>query len=108
MAKMKITHEERFSDVELARMFNVECDPNGEDRNAKARYIDAPYAFNDINCPLWTIRKRTLKRGEKKARQTEDFVRPGITTAKPGSDRVADLAKFYAENAEEEKSAFLI
>ncbi len=96
---MKI--HDRFSDVELADMFTIDCAPSC-DRNESSRhaYIDEPYVFNDIKVPLWTITKRTPSRGEKHALQGEDMLRDGISAHPPGSTgRVADLAAHYAEVA---------
>jgi len=64
------------------------------------KYVEAPYVFNDIKVPLWTIRKRKLKRGERKAQQVGDHLREGISTHPPGSrGRIADLAAHYSEVA---------
>lgn len=95
---------ERFSALECAKMFNVECSPEGKPKGVKVRYIEAPYAFNDVNCPLWTIRKR---KQSKRVRMFEDSIKPGITEHEPGTKgRVDDLARFYDANTEAEISAF--
>jgi len=105
---MKITHEDRFTEFELFQMFNVDCDPNIDPSEVRTPYVDGKYEFNDCHCPMWRNVKRELPRGEKNAVQDEDNIKPGISQHKPGSQRVADLAKFYAENANEEKSAFFV
>jgi hypothetical protein len=99
---IKIAHEDRFSEMEMFGFFNVELLPGGERKDGSRQSdIDAPYAFNDVLVPMWKETKRKLTRGEAAACQDEDNI-------KPGSQRVADLAKFYAENADEEKSAFFV
>ena len=95
---------ERFSALECAKMFNVDCSPTHKPKGAKVRWVDAPYAFNDCNLPLWTIRKRKVG---KRVRPFADSIKPGITTFEPGTKgRVADLARFYDEHAKDEVSAF--
>jgi hypothetical protein len=95
----------RFSDFELSQMFNVDCDPNCKVRHTlRVRYIEEPYAFNDIKVPLLVNKKRKVT---KRVKHYCDSIKPGITTHEPGTKaRVADLAKFYAENREAEISAF--
>jgi hypothetical protein len=106
---IKIAHEDRFSEMEMFGFFNVELLPGGERKDGSRQSdIDAPYAFNDVLVPMWKETKRKLTRGEAAACQDEDNIKPGISQHKPGSQRVADLAKFYAENADEEKSAFFV
>ena len=106
---MKINHEDRFSEMEMFGMFNVECLPGGERKDSSRQAdVEEKYCFNDVLVPLWKETKRELTRGEKAACQHEDNIKPGISLEKPGSKRVADLAKFYAENANEEKSAFFV
>ena len=106
---IKIAHEDRFSEMELFSMFNIECLPGGERKDSsKQTDVEEKYCFNDVLVPLWKETKRELPRGEKKAVQDEDNIKPGISQHKPGSQRVADLAKFYAENAEKEESAFFV
>lgn len=52
------------------------------------------------------IRERKIKKSKRSRPFWEDSVKQGVTTAPPGSGRVADLAAFYAQNAEREVSAF--
>lgn len=94
----------QFSAFECAAMFNVDCNPQGKVKSAKVRYIEEPYAMNDINVPLWTFKKRRVS---KRVRPMfDDNIKPGITEHEPGKGRVADLVKFYAEHAANEESAF--
>ena len=102
----KIQIDERFNDMELFAMFNVDCNPNAEQKETRVAWDESEYATNDIKVPLWKLKKRQLTRGEKKALQGEDNIKPGISQEKPGSKRVADLARFYDENETKEKSAF--
>lgn len=103
---MKITHEERFTEVELGTMFNVDCDPSCKVRhNLRVRWNDEPYAMNDTKVPLLVVRK--AKKVSKRVRRYCDSVKPGVTTHKPGTKgRVADMVKWYAEHAANEESAF--
>ena len=105
-----ITHEDRFTEMEMFSLFNVECLPGGERKDGSRLSTDnEPYVFNDILVPLWTKTKRELSRGEAAAVQSEDNIKPGISNNAVGSKaRVADLAAFYAENGEAEKSAFYV
>jgi len=93
--EMKITHEERFSEMEMFGMFNIAYETTLKDGTKRV-----------VN--MWKETRRKLTRGEAAACQDEDNIKPGISQHRPGSQRVADLAKFYAENAEEEKSAFFV
>lgn len=105
---IKITHEERFSEMELFRMFNIECNPNIDAKETRVRYEELPYVFNDIKVPLLRYRKAKKVKGEKRHRPLTDKIKPGITDELPGSSRVADLVKFYATASEREESAFEI
>ena len=105
---MKITHEERFSEMEMFGMFNVDCNPDADQKETRGRWDESEYATNDTKVPLWKFTKRNLSRGEKNALQGEDNIKPGISQEKPGSKRVADLARFYAENTEKEVSPFFV
>lgn len=94
----------KFSAFECARMFNVDCNPQGRVKSAKVRYIEEPYALNDINVPLWTFKKRKVS---KRVKHYCDSIKPGITEHEPGTkERVADLVRWYAEHAANEESAF--
>lgn len=89
-----IAIEDRFTEMEMFRMFNVDIAPNiplceGE-RN---RPIEELYCLNDIKVRLWTLRKRP-SRGERKALQSEDYC--VVSTNPPGSaGRIADLSAHY-------------
>lgn len=98
---MKIAIEDRFTDLEIARMFSLDCNPSDAGAETRVRYHEEKYCFNDIKVPLWTIRKRKQSQRVGKYGFDQDNVKPGITNKPPGSDRVADLAKFYAENPED-------
>jgi hypothetical protein len=94
----------RFSDLELFRMFNVDCNPTCDGRKVRTKTVDAPYVFNDIKVPLLVSRKR---KASKRVRHYDDQIKAGVTNSEPGTKaRVADLAKFYAANMESETSAF--
>lgn len=95
MRENAISLDERFSDLELARFFNIEVCPDIPHSEGERRPpIEEPYCFNDIKVRLWTIRKRTLSRGERKALQSEDYCT--VSTNPPGSaGRIADLAAHY-------------
>jgi hypothetical protein len=86
----------QFSDLELFRMFNVECAPNiPHERGERRPGSDAPYDFNDIRVRLWKIKKATPSRGFAKALQSEDYC--SVSEHPPGSaGRIADLAAHYA------------
>lgn len=104
--KIKLT--ERFTMFELADMFNVDCDPNCQNRRKlRARYIEAPYALNDCNMPLLVRRKRKLS---KRVRPMfDDNLKAGISEYEPGTKgRHADLVAWYAANAVNEESPFEI
>ena len=97
MKSNKINLDERFTDLELFRMFNVECDEEIDARKTRVPYIEKEYVFNDIKAPLLKLHKRqNLSRGELQAVQSCDFIRDGITNTPAGSKRVADLAAYYA------------
>jgi len=97
MKNEAIALDARFTDTELAAMFTVDCAPSIEwDEASRSKNTVAPYVFNDIKVPLWTITKRTPSRGERAALQSEDHIRDGISDHAPGSEgRVADLARYY-------------
>jgi hypothetical protein len=103
---MKIMHEERFTDVQMATMFNVDLAPTCKVRGKlRVRWIEAPYAFNDCKMPLLVVRKS--KKSTKRVRHFDDTIKSGVTIHEPGSKgRVADMVKFYAANAANEVSAF--
>jgi len=78
---MKILLEERFSDLDLARMFNVII---GKGKNGQ-------------ELRLWRIRKHEASRGFKEAMQDKDYLVQGVSEHPAGSEgRVADLAAHYA------------
>lgn len=82
---MKITHEDRFGEVGLFRMFNVETDGKGGN------------AMSSVRKPLWGFTKRKLSRGEKCALQSEDMARSAVRVGKPGSqERIAAYANAIA------------
>ena len=95
MRKDQIEIDKRFTDVELARMFNVEVCPNIPHSEGERRPpVEEKYCFNDIKVRLWSFRKRTPSRGEKAALQSEDYC--VVSTNPPGSaGRIADLAAHY-------------
>ena len=104
-----ITLNERFTPVELFRMFNVDIMPAAPHSEGDRRaYEEGPYLFNDIKCQLWSETKRPLSRGEKNALQSEDHC--VVSTNPPGSaGRIADLAAHYQGvewDTEEGQSAF--
>lgn len=90
-----ISLDERFTDVELARMFNVEVCPDIPHSQGERRPpIEERYCFNDIKVRLWTLRKRAPSRGERKALQSEDYCT--ISHDPPGSaGRLAALIAHY-------------
>ena len=97
---------DRFTDLELFAMFNVDCNPKGDSR---VKYLELPYVFNDIRVPLWRTKRIVISKRFKSTRTCDDTIKEGITHHKPGSKgRVADLAKFYAQHTEAEESAFTI
>ena len=90
----------RFTDVELARMFNVELGTLKDGRKADAC---------ECSIPLWTISRRqgTAVRANSVRISGADKIRAGITDAEAGTaDRVAALAAFYANAGDAEVSAF--
>jgi len=93
--------EDRFSDFELFQMFQVECNPDAEQKETRVGYVEAPYHFNDVKVPLLKNKKRKLS---KRIVHFEDHVKSGITREPAGKSRVADLARFYQDNPRE--SAF--
>lgn len=96
----------KFSAIECARMFNVDLSVScPEIANVKMRHSDAPYHMNDCQVPLWGFRKR---KASKRVRPAFcDTIKAGVTEHEPGTKgRVADLAKWYAEHAVNEESAF--
>ena len=91
--------DERFSELELAEMFNVEC----------GRLDDGQLTdVEGTSEPLWTIQKREQPRDRSRGRRVgTDHIRDGITEAAAGTaDRVAALAAFYAAHENDELSAF--
>ena len=113
MDNTKIALEDRFTPLELARMFNVDCAPSIEwDAASRTGGVDEPYCFNDIKVPLWSIVKKAPSRGVKHALQGEDNIKEAVSTHPPGSAaRIADLVSHYSgvEAATEEgdhRSAF--
>ena len=89
--------EDRFTDVELFGLFNIDIMPDADHKDGDRRQYDdtSPYAFNDIKCQLWSFTKRTLPRGERNALQSGDHLKRGISDQPPGSGRVEDLARYY-------------
>jgi len=90
-----IAIEDRFSDMELARMWNVEICPDiPHSRWERRPPIEEKYCFNDIKVRLWRFKKRNPSRGERKALQSEDYC--VVSQHPPGSaGRIADLAAHY-------------
>ena len=94
----------QFSDFELFQMFQVECNPDADQKETRVPHIEDGMAFNDIKVPLWVNRQR---KPSKRERHYEDMIRDGITNHPAGSKgRVDDLATYYAEHMEDEVSAF--
>jgi hypothetical protein len=79
-------------------MFNVEIMPEApREEGARVPYIEGQFEFNDIKCPLWSFIERDPSRGEKRAVQSEDHLRGGISNDPPGSrGRRESLRAFYA------------
>ena len=103
MNTQAIALADRFSDIELFQMFNVECEVVGHKPGAYALDSDK------VNRPLWKIRK--VKATKRTKKHVGDMIRDGITCHAPGSkDRVKDMAAFYAKEMEKEEktSAFLV
>lgn len=96
-----IVLDERFTDFELAQMFNIELVTDESKASRVPYFEDEPYNFNDVRVPLLRNRKRKLS---KRVVHFEDHVKSGVTREPAGKSRVADLARFYAENPGE--SAF--
>ena len=98
MDSSKITLEDRFTPLELATMFNVDCAPSIEwDEASRMRGIEERYVFNDIKVPLWTITKKTPSRGVKHAIHGEDNIKETVSNHPPGSTgRIADLMAHYS------------
>lgn len=97
----------RFSEFEMFQMFNIDCDPNIDAREVRVRYIEEPYSFNDIRCPLLVLHKRTKRVGRRKFHDTDaDQIKDGITNEPPGSKgRIEALRRHYATS---EESAFKV
>ena len=89
----------RFTDVELARMFNVELGTHKDGRK-----VDA----DECAVPLWTISRRPGIAVRKSVRMDgADKIRAGITDAAAGTvDRIEALAAYYANAGDAEVSAF--
>jgi len=100
---MKVKISERFSDLDLARMFNIDLDPHKQGYNHPLTGD-----VDRVTMPLWRITRKPLKRGERNAMQTEDNLRNGVSQHPPGSaGRIEDLAAYYAtQMGGEEQSAF--
>jgi len=92
---MKIKAEDRFTEMEMFRMFNVDIAPNVPlHKGERNRPIEEAYCLNDIKVRLWRFRKRNPSRGERKALQSEDYC--VVSQHPPGSaGRIADLAAHY-------------
>jgi len=92
---MKVKLEDRFSDVELFRMFNVDIAPDiPHSEGERNPPVEEKYCFNDIKARLWTFRKRNPSRGERNALQNEDYC--WVSQHPPGSaGRIEDLARHY-------------
>ncbi len=79
---MLVKHEDRFSEMEMFAMFNVETDDKGGN------------AMSPVRKPLWGVTKRKMTRGEKAALQSDDNALPLNRVGKPGSqERIAAYAK---------------
>jgi hypothetical protein len=114
MNTQAIAINDRFTDVELFDLFNIDIMPDAPHEEGDRRPYDdeSAYVFNDIKCQLWSHTKRTLPRGERNALQGEDHC--SVSEHPPGSaGRIADLAAHYqgvewdAEEGDHE-SAFAI
>jgi hypothetical protein len=107
MRRDRIKLAERFSDVELASMFTVDCDPECDrEDGSRMEYVDGLFEFNDVKIPLWVLRKRQtvdtaekstqfmprLFAGDDEIRDLCEIPNSGI----PGSDeRIHALATYY-------------
>ena len=81
---MKVKLEDRFSNVELFRMFSVSLPKVGTGHTPK----------------LWGYRKRSRKLGRVKP-HIDDSLAEGVSVHPPGTkERVEDMAKWAAENHE--------
>ena len=101
MNNQAITLDTRFSEIELFRMFNVECE------TVEGKPVDSC----KVNKPLWKVRKVKASKRAKANVTNGDFIRDGITCHAAGSkERVADMIRFYAAEMEKEEktSAFLV
>ena len=89
----------RFTDVELARMFNVELGTHKDGTK-----VDA----GECACPLWTISRLPCIAVRRSVRMDgSDKIRAGITDAAAGTvDRIEALAAYYANAGDAEVSAF--
>ena len=86
-----------ISDMVAFRMFQVDCAPMAGD----GLHTDV------VKCPLWKIRKRKLRRGDKRALQSDD--NSTVKVGRPGSkERLEAYVRFYAENAANEVSVFSV
>ncbi len=87
---------ERFSDLDLFRMFNIELEEGND--------------TCELSAPLWTVERRAASEPRSRAQSLridgKDKIKPGITDAGCGTAaRIEALAAFYA-NAAEGESAF--
>ena len=99
MDSSTITLDDRFTPLELATMFTVDCAPNIDHKDgSRTRNDDSPYAFNDIKVPLWTITKKAPSRGVKHAIQGKDNIKAGISIDPPGSERRIEALRAYYQN----------
>lgn len=91
---------ERFTDLELFRMFNVDVAPSiPHDQGDRRPLIEEGMCFNDIKIQLWSEVKRPLSRGERKALQSEDYC--VVSDSPPGSEgRIADLRAHFSSQRE--------
>ncbi len=104
-----IAIDDRFTEMELFDLFNVEIAPDIDAKHGeKRRPIEERYYFDDVKVRLWKTTKRRLPRGERKSLQTKDNLRRGISDHAPGSrGRLDDLQKYYSGlSAEAEISPF--
>ena len=99
---MKPKHPGYPPDMEIWRMFNVDCPPTEGGKQARNYQVGA---MEQVAIPLWRFRQAPRRKGRTQTGGT-DHIRKGVTKHPPGKNRVEDLAAFYAANLDQKASPF--
>lgn len=100
-SRIPITHEERFSDAELFRLFRVDVVSEGEQTSMGGKHV-----WRNRGA-LWNVREYPEFCGDDHSKSPEDTLSPAVSTDPPGSaGRIEALRLFYAAEAPPARGEF--